>query len=126
METFAKAGGYILGFRIDPQDRIDEVFQEVQSLYQIYSVGPNFGVDFTLESEAADIEQLLQPKVTEDTELLDDTEDTHAIAAYYSETNNTANDEDNRFENILVDPRLGLAVESLADGLTIDQLWRVI
>jgi Bardet-Biedl syndrome 5 protein len=80
LETFAKAGGYILGFRVDPQDRINEVYQEVHSLYQIYSVTPMFGVDFTLEAEAPNLEQLLQPKVNEDTELIDDHEDTHAIA----------------------------------------------
>ena len=80
LETFAKAGGYILGFRVDPQDRINEVFQEINSLYQIYSVGPIFGVDFTLENEAPNLEQLLQPKVTEDTELIEDQEDAHAIA----------------------------------------------
>jgi Bardet-Biedl syndrome 5 protein len=80
LETFAKAGGYILGFRVDPQDRINEVYQEIHSLYQIYSVAPMFGVDFTLEAEAPNLEQLLQPKVNEDTELIDDHEDTHAIA----------------------------------------------
>ena len=80
LETFAKAGGYILGFRVDPQDRIAEVFQEIHSLFQIYSVGPLFGVDFTIEAEAPNIEQLLQPKVNEDTELIEDAEDTHAIA----------------------------------------------
>ena len=51
LETFAKAGGYILGFRVDPQDKINLVFQEIQSLFQIYSSGPIFGVDFTVEAE---------------------------------------------------------------------------
>jgi Bardet-Biedl syndrome 5 protein len=52
LETFAKSGGYILGFRIDPQDKINAVFQEMQSLFQIYSTGPIFGVDFSVEAEA--------------------------------------------------------------------------
>jgi len=80
LETYAKSGGYILGFRVDPQDRISEVYKEIHSLFQIYSVGPIFGVDFTLESEAPNLEQLLVPKVSEDTELIEDQEDTHAIA----------------------------------------------
>lgn len=80
LETFPKAGGYILGFRVDPQDRIGEVYQEIHSLFQIYSVAPIFGVDFTLEAETPNLDQLLQPKVSEDTELIDDHEDTHAIA----------------------------------------------
>ncbi len=80
LETYAKSGGYILGFRVDPQDRISEVYKEIHSLFQIYSVGPIFGVDFTLESEAPNLEQLLVPKVNEDTELIDDQEDSQAIA----------------------------------------------
>jgi Bardet-Biedl syndrome 5 protein len=40
LETFQKAGGYILGFRIDPQDKISEVYQEIASLYQIYFATP--------------------------------------------------------------------------------------
>lgn len=80
LETYAKSGGYILGFRVDPQDRISDVYKEIHSLFQIYSVGPIFGVDFTLESEAPNLEQLLVPKVNEDTELIDDQEDSQAIA----------------------------------------------
>ena len=56
----------------------------MNSLYQIYSVNPIFGVDFTLEAETPNLDQLLQPKVVEDTELLDDHEDTHAIAVCLS------------------------------------------
>lgn len=123
LETFAKAGGYILGFRVDPQDKINDVFQEILSLYQVYSVGPIFGVDFTLEAETPDIDKLLQPKVFEDTELIEDQEDSHAIAAYYAET---AIDDDSRFDAIQYEPKLGLAVEALVDGITVEQLWRVI
>jgi Bardet-Biedl syndrome 5 protein len=124
LETFQKSGGYILGFRVDPQEKISEVFHEIHSLFQIYSVGPLFGVDFTVESEAASIEQLLQPSVHEDTELLEDAEDTHAIAAYYAES--AAVVDESRFEAVQFDERLGLAVEGLVDGITLDQLWRVM
>jgi hypothetical protein len=99
------------------------VFKEMNSLYQIYSVGPNFGVEFSLEAEAPSIEQLLQPKVTEDMELIEDTEDTHAIAAFYAD--NTLDDE-TRYDSIQFDAKLGLAVEAMADGVTLEQLWRVI
>ena len=48
LETFAKAGGYILGFRIDPQDKINDVYNEINSFYMVYSEAPIFGVDFSL------------------------------------------------------------------------------
>jgi Bardet-Biedl syndrome 5 protein len=123
VETFAKAGGYILGFRVDPQDRINEVFKEISSYFQIYSVAPIFGVEHSLEAEAAPIDQVLQAKVEEDVELVDDLEDTHAVAAYYAES---AVDDTSKFEAIQYDGRLGLAVEGLVDGITLDQLWRVV
>lgn len=129
LETFAKAGGYILGFRVDPQERIADVFQEIQSLYQVYSVGPIFGVDFAVEAEAPEMEALLQSKVIEDTDsLLDDQlDDSHAIAAYYSDSTTGGGDGSaSRFDSVQVDAHLGLAVEGLVDGITTEQLWRVI
>eukprot|EP00599_Poterioochromonas_sp_BG-1_P007307 CAMPEP_0173151600 /NCGR_PEP_ID=MMETSP1105-20130129/11680_1 /TAXON_ID=2985 /ORGANISM="Ochromonas sp., Strain BG-1" /LENGTH=178 /DNA_ID=CAMNT_0014067013 /DNA_START=471 /DNA_END=1004 /DNA_ORIENTATION=- len=96
LETFAKSGGYILGFRVDPQDRAQDVFKEISSLYQIYFNTPVFGVDFTVESETPPIAQLLQPKINEDAEIIEEQEDTHAIAAFYSQT---GEDDTGRFEN---------------------------
>lgn len=35
VETFARSGGYILGFRIDPKDKLEEVYKEILSLHQV-------------------------------------------------------------------------------------------
>ncbi len=123
LETFAKAGGYILGFRVDPQDKVTDVFKEIQSLYQVYFTAPLFGVDFSVEAETPEIEQLMQPKVNEDTELIEEQEDTHAIAAFYAQN---GVDDENKLDNIQYDPKLGLAIEVMGNGLTLEQLWRVI
>lgn len=123
IETFAKAGGYILGFRVDPQERVNDVFKELSSYYQIYSVAPIFGVEYSLEAEAAPLDQVLQAKVEEDVEIIDDLEDTHAIAAYYAES---TIDDAARFDSVQYDGKLGLAIEGLVDGLTLEQLWRVV
>lgn len=63
----------------------------------------------------------------EDVDLLDDEEqdDVNAVAAYYVEAGSDAN-KDNKFDNIQYDERLGLAVETLHEGVTIEQLWKVI
>lgn len=124
LETFSKAGGYILGFRVDPQDRIGEVYQEAKSLFTVYAEAPLFGVDFSVEAETPSIDALLQSKVQEDLELADEQEDAHAIAAYYAAT--SAVEDESRFDSVVFDPRLGLAVEGLVDGLTLEQLWRVM
>lgn len=49
----------------------------------------------------------------------------HAVAAYFADAISGADDE-GRFDNIQLDKKLGLAIEALQDGLTLDQLWRVV
>ena len=58
VETSQRCGGYILGFRVDPQDQLQSVFQEVQSLHQIFSKTPMCGVDFSTEDKAAPLDEL--------------------------------------------------------------------
>jgi Bardet-Biedl syndrome 5 protein len=137
LETFAKAGGYILGFRVDPKERVNDVFKEMISLYQVYSTTPVFGVEFNVEaadnpsnaSSGTHLELLSantsNTRVSEDVELTDEHEDTHAIAAYYAQ-NGTAGGDDQDTELVQYDPKLGLAVETLVNGLTLEQLWRVM
>lgn len=46
IQTQATAGNYVLGFRIDPQERLNEVYKEILSLHAVYSESPIFGVNF--------------------------------------------------------------------------------
>ncbi len=39
----------MLGFKIDPEEKLKETFQEINSLYKVYSSSPIFGVEFELE-----------------------------------------------------------------------------
>ena len=112
------------GFRIDPVERLVEVSKEVQTLHKLFSTSPIFGVDFTIEEVAPSIQQLLQPRVEEDTQLIDDNDDAHAIAAYYME--GTAGEDDSKFESVRFDNSVGLAVEGMFEGITLESLWRVI
>lgn len=122
VETFARAGGYILGFRIDPQERLDAVMKEVQNLHQVYSTTPVFGVDYTVDSDVPQAAVIVAPRVDEDVELVEDHEDSHAVAAYYVE----GTDEGDHALEVVFDNRLGLAVERMQDGITLDVLWRVV
>ena len=35
LETTEQSGSFLLGFRIDPYERLKEIMQEIQSLYQV-------------------------------------------------------------------------------------------
>ena len=48
-----------------------------------------------------------------------------AVAAYYADAVD-GGDDDARFDKIQFDSKLGLAIEGLHDGFTMDQLWRVV
>ena len=44
VETRASTGGYLLGFRVDPHERLDEVFETLATLYKVYAENPMFGI----------------------------------------------------------------------------------
>lgn len=54
---------------------LDMVMKELQNLYKLFATNPIFGVDFNIEAEAPTIQQLLQPRVEEDTDIIEDRED---------------------------------------------------
>jgi len=121
VETSQRCGGYILGFRVDPAEQLQQVFQEVQSLHRIFATTPIFGVDFSTEDKAAPIEQLTVPRTQDDVEIVDTDEVAHdASAAYFA-------DGAKRFDReVVLSPELGLAIERLPDGFTAKSLWSVI
>jgi Bardet-Biedl syndrome 5 protein len=47
----AKGGSYVLGFKIDPEEKLKETYKEINSLFQIYSNSPLFGVEFELDDK---------------------------------------------------------------------------
>ena len=53
IESSDMSGGYVLGFRIDPQEKLKEIYKELQSLHKTYSTKPVFGVDYTKSEEKA-------------------------------------------------------------------------
>jgi Bardet-Biedl syndrome 5 protein len=136
VETFKRAGGYILGFRLDPESALKEVEKELTALYTIYSSVPIFGIEHTIEqaigNSTNDINQLRAPRIEEDSEIFDDIEDAHAVAAYYAddpeENNNDNGDDDGKknVKSVSYDERLGLAIETLPREMSIETLWRVM
>eukprot|EP01062_Namystynia_karyoxenos_P072241 TRINITY_DN6822_c0_g1_i1.p1 TRINITY_DN6822_c0_g1~~TRINITY_DN6822_c0_g1_i1.p1 ORF type:complete len:375 (+),score=164.30 TRINITY_DN6822_c0_g1_i1:89-1126(+) len=120
IETTSQSGNYVLGFRVDPPDRLQEVYKEVNSLHKLYSVNPIFGVDFTTEEVAPPLQEITEAPPQDDIEIVDD-EASDAFAAYYADAGQKGADRKPVFE-----PSLGLAVEKLRDGVTIESLWNCI
>lgn len=51
VETSELSGGYVLGFRIDPLERMKTVHREIVALQAVYSKTPIFGVEYTVGDE---------------------------------------------------------------------------
>lgn len=60
IETYTRAGGYILGFRVHPESLLAEVDKELSALFSVYSSAPLFGIEFSLEDVAPELDRLMQ------------------------------------------------------------------
>lgn len=47
----AQTGGYVLGFKIDPMDKLQDGVKEINSLHKVYSANPIFGVEYEMEEK---------------------------------------------------------------------------
>lgn len=114
-----RGGGYILGFRIDPSERLAEIYKELTSLHVVYTDNPILGIDY--EKKKATVEQNNSP---EDIVELDESqlkEINHNFSAY------SVDRQDKKEKPIPVyAAELGFAVEKPRDGLKLKDLFQVI
>ena len=89
IETMSRAGGYILGFRVDPIERLTALHKELLSLFTAYRTNPIFGVEYSIEAETPDLADLMTPRIEEDVEVMENIEDNNAVATYYAEEEET-------------------------------------
>ncbi|XP_043549588.1 Bardet-Biedl syndrome 5 protein homolog isoform X3 [Chiloscyllium plagiosum] len=52
IESSQQSGGYVLGFKIDPVEKLQEAVKEINSLHKVYSACPIFGVQYEMEEKA--------------------------------------------------------------------------
>ncbi|KAK5640079.1 hypothetical protein RI129_010890 [Pyrocoelia pectoralis] len=113
------SGGYILGFRIDPEDKLNTIFKELSSLFTVYASNPIYGIEYEWSSKE---EEKQNGILTEDVEEVDDSrnEISNVLMTY------SANGDNGKDRPIVYSNELGLAIESLKEGFTIQKLWEVV
>jgi len=119
LNTSKETGGYVLGFRIDPPEKLKPIATEIEQLHQLFTAQPNFGVDYRLDEKPKPLADLKVPRVDEDVSITPE-ESADVLASYYMEIAN------HRDRPPTFCPELGLAVEQVVDGYTIGQLWSVL
>ncbi|KAF5292903.1 hypothetical protein FQR65_LT11155 [Abscondita terminalis] len=113
------SGGYILGFRVDPEDKLNVVFKELSSLFTVYAANPIYGIEYEWGSKE---EERPNNILTDDVDDVDDSKNeiSNALITYM------ANAEHVKDRPIVYSNELGLAIESLKEGFTIQKLWEVV
>ena len=121
IETSQRCGGYILGFRVDPIEQLQAVFQEVQSLHKVFSNAPVFGVDFSTEEKAQPLSELKVERQQDDVEIIDTETTADPHTAYFAERGDSQAERE-----IVYSSELGLAIEKLPEGVTARSLWSIL
>ncbi|XP_018877764.1 BBSome complex member BBS5 isoform X3 [Gorilla gorilla gorilla] len=113
------SGGYVLGFKIDPVEKLQESVKEINSLHKVYCASPIFGVDYEMEEKPQPLEALTVEQIQDDVEI-DSDGHTDAFVAYFADGNKQQDREP------VFSEELGLAIEKLKDGFTLQGLWEVM
>ncbi|CAL8084474.1 unnamed protein product [Calicophoron daubneyi] len=116
--TSKQAGAYVLGFRIDPQEKLETVRKQVSSFQQLYLKNPIFGIeiDHSLHPEKSPTKI---DSEADDVQIDSSSGHRDALYAYLAERNKSTTHEP------VYNEQLGLAIERLPDGYTLDDLWLV-
>lgn len=122
LETSDFSGGYILGFRVE---KLDEAYTEISNLFRTYSQNPQFGVEVTFdESGEGQSEPAVIPKVEDNVEIVDT--GYTGMSLPVARKNYAVGGDGGKQSEIVFSEELGLAVEKPANGMSIEQLWKII
>ncbi|XP_076633251.1 Bardet-Biedl syndrome 5 protein [Colletes latitarsis] len=110
------SGGYILGFRVRPLQRLQTLHKEISMLHKTFDKFPIFGVDYTFEHEAPLQQEL---NIEQYSEIQDSqVEILNVFGYYFSEGFNQRKPS---FSNYL-----GLAAENSEETIKLQSIWELV
>ena len=127
IESSELSGGYILGFRIDPAERLEEITKEVISLHRTYSESPIFGVEYSrstslrTEAESRPLNPVAEMDSFDEIDESVPDSSTDAFTAYLADGLQQETD-----RPIVFSPELGICIEQIKEGFSLDTLWQVL
>ncbi|KAI4873053.1 hypothetical protein NFI96_025477 [Prochilodus magdalenae] len=171
IESSQQTGGYVLGFKIDPMDKLQDAVKEINSLHKVYSANPIFGVEYEMEEKPQPLEELTVDQPPDDVEIEPDEQtDAFTVSTLHSVMNDIftrehsaslscsenshmlkpcitvshqhglllpgikhvypeayfADGNKHQDREPVFSEELGLAVEKLKEGFTLQGLWEVM
>lgn len=114
------SGSYVLGFRVDPEEKLKILYKELTSLHEVYSNNPIYGVEYNWLNNDQ-IQEQYNSALVDDLDVVEEPrgEITNVLVAYLA-------DGQKLDRPPVYSSELGLAVESLKEGYTLQKLWEVI
>lgn len=114
------SGGFVLGFRLDPEEKLRTLYKELTSLHEVYSNNPTYGVEYNWFNTSKPQSQF-DNTIVDDLDVVEEPrgEISNVLASYLADGQKSDRPP-------VYSTELGLAVESLKDGYTLQKLWEVI
>uniref|UniRef100_A0A0N5BJF3 Bardet-Biedl syndrome 5 protein homolog n=1 Tax=Strongyloides papillosus TaxID=174720 RepID=A0A0N5BJF3_STREA len=122
LETSVQSGDYILGFRVDCIEKLENISKSIQVLHKAYVNKPIFGVQYKKDRPQTPQSAIENEEIIDEMKEIDEKPlRMDAFAAYFS---------DGVIKNVPVRPpvfseELGVAIEQLKDGFTMEDLWNI-
>ncbi|CAG9766845.1 unnamed protein product [Ceutorhynchus assimilis] len=120
IKSTERSGNFILGFKVDSEDKLTTLYKELTSLHTVFLNNPIFGVEYKLNTKINEVEH--KNDLLDDLEVVEDPKNEigNTLAAYLA-------DEGHKKDRPPVYCKeLGLAIESIKEGYTLKKLWEVI
>ncbi|XP_049885753.1 Bardet-Biedl syndrome 5 protein homolog [Pectinophora gossypiella] len=113
------SGGYVLGFRADPRERLKPLLAELQTLHQAYTDKPIFGVEINWNKETS------KPTTDDIEELEEIGEPRGEMGPNLYLASQMAQQKNDEIIQPVYNSYLGLAIEPIKEGFTLKSLFEV-
>jgi Bardet-Biedl syndrome 5 protein len=120
VETSQASGGYILGFHISPLEQLTNIAIEVNNICAAYYRHPDFGIRSEVVAPQKSLAELTVAPLEDDMQVLEDDAEDPMISYMASEEGGGEGDEEPVYC-----AELGVAIEPLPPGKTLQSLWSI-
>lgn len=119
LETHAINNGYMAGFKLE---NYEKVYTELCNLLKVHSENPVFGIESVVEEKMTTQKSTVAQRIADDVQIIGGDYYKPTSAAVYSYMEQDMKQD----RPIVFSKELGLAVEQPPEGISLEELWKII